>query len=238
MRYGVPVSLGKRFLATRAARSLIGTLVRAYRTIAYAGFLIRHDAAFLRLLRSREPAIFVCWHQDFVHTLGVLSRRHPGRRTHVLASASRDGGLAAAAAEAVGFARAVRGSSAAGGATALRSLVRLGRSGRALSFAVVADGPRPPARDLKPGAIHLARETGLPVWCLRTSWHPDPSLRRTWAQFHAPRPFHRGIALADGPFHVPKDADGDAVEALRRDLESRLSSLADRADAAARSAWG
>jgi lysophospholipid acyltransferase (LPLAT)-like uncharacterized protein len=231
------VHLGKGFLSSPLALALTGVFVRVYRAWMYAGFLLRHDRAMLALMKSRDPVVLVCWHQDFAPTLGTLARAHPRRRTHPLASASRDGALAAAAASGVGFAPAVRGSSAGGGARALLRLRRLARGG-APSFVVVGDGPRPPARSLKPGAVRLAGETGLPIWLVRTSWHPDNSLSWTWARFHLPRPFGRGVAVADGPIHVPRGLDREGTEAARRHVEARLEALARRGDALARRLFG
>jgi lysophospholipid acyltransferase (LPLAT)-like uncharacterized protein len=223
------VSRTKRFLESRVARVLTGVLLRLYRAFHFSGTLFRHDPRLLSLLRSRRPAILACWHQDFLYTVGYLSRWNVRRRSYVLASASRDGGLAAAAAEAVGFRRAVRGSSARGGARALLALHRLAARGDA-SVAVVCDGPRPPARELKPGVLHLARETGLPVYLVRTSYHPARVLERTWARFLLPSPFARAVALADGPIHVASDLGREGLERLRRALERRLDDLAARAD--------
>jgi lysophospholipid acyltransferase (LPLAT)-like uncharacterized protein len=223
------VSLTKRFLETRAARVLTGILLRLYRAFHFSGTLFHHDPRLIALLRTRQPAILACWHQDFLYTVGYLSRWNVRRRSYVLASASRDGGLAAAAAEAVGFRRAVRGSSARGGARALLELHRLAGAGDA-SVAVVCDGPRPPARELKPGVLHLARETGLPVYLVRTAYRPARVLERTWARFFLPSPLCRGVSLADGPIHVSPDLDRDGLEDLRRTLETRLNDLADRAD--------
>jgi lysophospholipid acyltransferase (LPLAT)-like uncharacterized protein len=231
------VSLTKRFLGSRTARTLVGLSMRVYRAVAFAGFRLRHDPRLVALLRSREPAVFACWHQDFLVTMGYVSRFCARRRSYVLASGSRDGGLAAGAAEGVGFRRAARGSSAGGGASALRALARWGKD-RPGSFAVVADGPRPPARVLKPGALHLAQRFGLPLWLVRTSWTPDSSMKRTWARFHAAPPGRRGVCLADGPISVAPDLTNDEFEAVRLDVERRLNALADRADATAARVWG
>lgn len=221
----------KRFLQSRAARVLTGWLVRGYRTTMFASFLFRHDPALRRLLKSKEPVLFAVWHQDFVHTLGYISLYNVRRPTHVLASASRDGGLAAAAAEGAGFRRAVRGSSARGGAGALLKLHRMAKEGRT-SFAVVCDGPRPPARVLKPGVLHLARDSGLPLWLVRTSYRPVKELSRSWARFHLPMLGARAVCLADGPIHVAPDLDRAGLERVRVEVEERLNRLADRADAA------
>lgn len=224
------MSLEKRFLRSHAAHVLTGTLIRGYRAFMYGGFLYEHDPKLVALLRSHEPVIFACWHQDFVHTLGYLSRFNVRRPTHVLASASRDGGIATAAALAAGFRGAVRGSSAKGGAAALLGLHRLAAEKRT-SFAVVCDGPRPPARVLKPGVLHLARTTGLPVWLVRTSYAPAKVLERSWARFVQPSPWARAVCLADGPISVPQDLERRGLMALRREVEGRLNALSDRADA-------
>lgn len=222
--------LHKDVLASRIAQALIRPLMVAWRTVQFGGSRMRHDPRLLALLRSRTPVLFGVWHQDFLHTCGYLSRWNGWRPTRVLASASRDGELMAAAAQAVGYRGAVRGSSARGGAQALRELERLAVAG-GQSLLVVCDGPRPPARVLKPGLLHLARESGLPLWLVRTSWAPALVLRRSWARFVLPSPFARGVVLADGPFHVPSDVDRAGLEALRRDLERRLNALAERGDA-------
>jgi len=222
--------LSKTLLASPLARALANVALRSYRAIAFGGYMLRHDRRLLRLLRTKQPVVFACWHQDFLQTMGYLSRWNPRRRTYVLASASRDGGLAAAAAEGVGFREAVRGSSAGKGASALLRLQRLATGPRPCSVAVVADGPRPPARDLKPGALHLARETGLPLWLVRTSWYPERVFARTWARFHAPRPWSYGVVVADGPIPVPRDLDREGLERLRLDIAARLDALAARGD--------
>ena len=213
--------------------ALVGVTSRAYRRICFGGFLLEADPRLVAVLRGTDPAVFACWHQDFVMTVGYLSRWNVRRRTLVLASASRDGGLAAASAEALGYRKAVRGSSATGGAAALLGLSRLARGDRAASVVVVADGPRPPARDLKPGAIHLARDTGYPLWLVRTSWFPEPALEQTWARFHLPKPWARGVVLADGPIAVSPGLDREGLEATRVAVERRLNDLASRADALA-----
>jgi lysophospholipid acyltransferase (LPLAT)-like uncharacterized protein len=226
-------SLGKRLLGGPFARAAVGALSRAYRAVFYGGSRLLVDPGLRRLVRSREPVVFVCWHQDFVWTVGWLSRFCRRRRSHVLASASRDGGLAAASAEALGFREAVRGSSAARGAVALRRLESIATGNRPTSVVVVGDGPRPPARELKPGALHLAREAGLPVWLVRTAFAPPRRLLRSWAQFDFPPPWRAGVVVADGPIEVPAGLDRDGLERLRAALQARLDRLAERADALA-----
>lgn len=227
------MSRRKTIWSHRATHVLVQLLLRLYRWFVFGTFLLRHDPRLMRLLRSREPAILAVWHQDFVYTLGYLSRWNPRRKTYPLASASRDGGLAAAAAEGMGYRRAIRGSSARGGPKALLALTRLLQRDPRASVVIVCDGPRPPARELKPGVLHLAQSSGRPIWLVRTSYSNTKVLRRSWAHFHIPIPFARGVSLADGPIRVAPDLDREDLEALRAELESRLNALADRADALA-----
>ena len=209
--------------------AIVGFL-RWYRSFVFGTFLFEHDERFRALMRSDEPAILAAWHQDFVHTFAYFSRWNH-RKTYPLASASRDGGLATEAAVGMGFRRAVRGSSARGGPKALLQLTRLLNEDPRASVAVVCDGPRPPARVLKPGILHLAQTSGRPIWLVRTSYKPVKVLDRTWADFHIPLPGARAVCMADGPIEVPSDLDREGLEALRLELEQRLNDLADRADA-------
>lgn len=221
----------KRLLDTHATRVLAGTVLRIYRGWSFGHLRWEHDPRLHALLRSREPAVFAVWHQDFVYTLGYLSRFNVRRKTYVLASASRDGGIAAAVAEGLGYRRAVRGSSARHGASALLRLHRLLREEDA-SVAVVVDGPRPPARVLKPGVLHLARDAGLPLWLLRTSYRPRRVFERTWARFTVPKVGARAVVRSDGPIHVPPDLDRAGLERMRLEVEDRLNRLADEGDRA------
>ena len=208
-------------------------LARGYRWFAPGTGLLRLDPRLKAVLRSDEPVIWAVWHQDFPHTLGYLSRWNARRKTWPLASASRDGTLAAVAAEALGYRSPIRGSSTRGGRKALLELTRLVKADRTASVAVVVDGPRPPARVLKPGVLHLAQASGRPVWLVRSAFSNTKVLDRTWARFHVPLFGSRGVILADGPIHVPPNLGREAFEALRLDVERRLNELADRADRAA-----
>jgi hypothetical protein len=64
------MSRGKRFLESPVARALVGLAVRAYRPLLFAGVRLLVDPRLTRLLRTREPAVFVCWHQDLLLSVG------------------------------------------------------------------------------------------------------------------------------------------------------------------------
>lgn len=224
--------LEKRVLGWPLTRAVARCTMRGYRAFVFGSYRFKHDERLRAFLRTDRPAIFATWHQDFAFSLGYLSQWNSGRVTYALASASRDGGVAAAVAEGVGFQRPIRGSSARGGLRALRAMSRLLRDKPYASLAIVCDGPRPPARVMQPGAIYLASLTGRPLWLVRTSYNPVHELRRSWARFHIPKVGARAVVCADGPIHVPRGLDRAGIEAWRLDLEGRLNALAERADAA------
>ena len=222
----------KRFFGRNVVRALVVLAMRWFRWFGFGTALLRHDPRLLALLRSDDPVIFGVWHQDFVHTFGYLSRWNARRKTYPLASASRDGTMAAVVAEGLGFRAPIRGSSARGGHRALLALTRLVKSDPQASVAVVVDGPRPPARVLKPGILHLAQVSGRPIWLVRSSYSHTKVLEKSWAKFHIAIPGSRGVLLADGPIQVPTGLGREGLERLRQECERRLNLLADRADCA------
>lgn len=227
------MGIEKRLLASPALLSAARLLLPGYRWLSFSTFLWDHDQHLVRFLRGNRPAIFATWHQDFPYTLGYLSRWNPRRRTYALASASRDGGIAATAAQAMGYQRPIRGSTARNARRALLAMTRQLQADRQASMAIVCDGPRPPAREMKPGILHLARATGHPIWLLRSSFSRRHVLERTWAKFHWPKYFSHAAVRAEGPIHVARDLDREALERLRIELQTRLNALAERTDAAA-----
>jgi lysophospholipid acyltransferase (LPLAT)-like uncharacterized protein len=214
-----------------ACARIVGRVIRGGIT---AGALHDVDRRLVAFLATRRPAIYLCWHQDFVSTLGYLSRFTRDRRMVALASPSRDGSFAAAAARGVGYREVARGSSRDSGAQGLLRLARLAGGDRSTSVVIVADGPRPPPRTLKPGGLLLARSSGLPIWLVRTSWYPERTLSRTWARFHVPRAWGVAVIRADGPIVVPETLDREGLNLLREELELRMNRLADAADERAR----
>lgn len=108
------------------------------------------------LYREPRSIILAFWHaQQLMIPFGY---RGPG--SHVLISQHCDGEIIARIIARFGH-EAVRGSSTRGGAGALRSLIKLGRSGK--DVVVTPDGPKGPRQVAKLGVIQLAKATGLPI---------------------------------------------------------------------------
>jgi hypothetical protein len=106
-------------------------------------------------------------------------------------------------------------------------LLESGRGG-----VIAADGPGGPMFRAKPGAVFMAKKTGvvlLPVGAAMA----DKIALDSWDRFEIPRPFTRGALMIGEPLEVPHDLDDEGVERLSRVLESVMNDLMARAEAKA-----
>ena len=166
-------------------------------------------------LRSGERIVIALWHEEISLAVPFFE----GYRIPVLVSESRDGERVAWIAAAFGH-RPVRGSSSRGGVRGLLELVRKIRGGVRLSAHFV-DGPRGPARVVKPGLLTLAQRSGSSIVlatlvaerCLRT---------RSWDRQQVPWPFSRVAVRIGAPIAVAPDLDDAGAEALRQRIEQQL----------------
>ena len=173
-----------------------------------------------------RPLIYCVWHGRILMVPWLntrLRRTHAARAVSVLASRSRDGGIAAGYASRFGL-DVVRGSSSQGGAAAMRALVTTVEAGR--DVALVPDGPRGPRRQLGPGVVALAALTGAPVVPLGFAARPARRLA-TWDEFLVPAPFARAALVFGAPLRVPRDADRDLAG---KDIERNLDEVTAAAD--------
>ena len=108
-----------------------------------------------------------------------------------------------------------------------REMARIGRSGS--SIVVSPDGPVGPYRRAKPGALIVARESGLPLRPWAVAARPAVRLRRRWDRHVVPLPFCRlrveeGPPLTVGPREPLRPLLGRLQEAL-----DEVTARADRA---------
>ena len=122
------------------------------------------------LYRKGHHLIIAFWHGRQL----MMPLTYRGTNAHILISRHRDGELIHRIVSRFGF-RSVRGSTTRGGASALRDLIRLGRSGADL--VITPDGPKGPRHVAQSGAVQLAQSTGLPIVPLTFSCSKKNSLR-------------------------------------------------------------
>jgi lysophospholipid acyltransferase (LPLAT)-like uncharacterized protein len=113
-----------------------------------------------------------------------------------------------------------------GAARLAREMARLGREGA--SLAVSPDGPMGPYRRAKPGALIVARASGLPLQAWAVSARPSIRLRNRWDRHVVPLPFCRLQVEEAEPIRV---AQREPLRPLLARLQAALDEVTARADA-------
>ena len=107
-----------------------------------------------------------------------------------------------------------------------RQLARLGRDGA--SPVVSPDGPLGPYRRAKPGALIVARESGLPIQPWAVVARPAVRLRRRWDRHLVPLPFCRLRVIEGRPLAIgARDRLRPKLADLQAELD-RIATIADR----------
>jgi len=125
----------------------------------------------------------------------------------------------------------VAGSSTRGGARAFLQLLQLLAAGR--HVCITPDGPKGPARQVKPGVVHLAQRSGCAVVPMGLALTRRRRLR-SWDRSVLPLPFGRVVLTLGAPLRVPA-ADPAASTTGACSLERSGEALGRALDAS--SAW-
>ncbi len=162
--------------------------------------------------------LYASWHRG----LFFLIYFYRNLKFVVMASASKDGELAAQATQRHGWVT-VRGSSSHRGTEALREMLPLFKKGH--RGGLVVDAPKGPPYISKIGIIVLAKRSGLPI--IPMIWSVDRCWRlKSWDRTIIPKPFSRIIVLyADDFIIVPADASKEACESFRQELDATLNRM-------------
>ena len=184
-----------------------------------------------------DPAADPVLHPGPPKMFSVLAREHPHATAHAGPLPLFDAAQPAsgrrppsAHCQSVGF-DCVRGSTARGGARALRELVTRGRTQH---LTMTPDGPRGPRRVCSPGPIFLASKLGMPIVLLGLAYQ-RPWRVSSWDKFAVPKPFSRARAIMSEQIVVPPKLGKEALEQWRQRIEQQLNQLTDEAQAWANS---
>jgi lysophospholipid acyltransferase (LPLAT)-like uncharacterized protein len=166
------------------------------------------------VLESPDGCIPVLWHGRMATAASALA----GTKATVLVSASGDGALADMLLQRLGYGT-LRGSTAKGGARAIREMRELLSAGTAV--AITPDGPRGPRHHVNRGAAFLARATGRPV--LPIGFGVSRALRLgSWDRFTIPLPFTRVTVSFGEPVAVPRTTDEASLDSATEEIQARL----------------
>ncbi len=172
--------------------------------------------------RIHPQVVYAFWHGRLL----PLAYLHRDENSRVLASEHSDGQLLARTIAFLGLG-SVKGSSTRGGTKAILALADSVREGH--NVALTVDGPRGPRFVVKPGVVEVAKITGaaiLPVSCGSRRHRRFGS----WDAFELPAPFTRIVVAYGAPIRVAPDADREAQEAVRVNLETTLRSITESCD--------
>lgn len=171
----------------------------------------------LQRLRESGKVILAFWHNRQIGLLRIADELQP---VQVLISRHGDGEIIARIVERFGIG-SVRGSSTRGGKAAVRQLVTASRESH---LAITPDGPVGPRYQAKQGVALVAALTGLPVvW---VTWSTDRAWQfESWDRFILPKPFARMLYRVEGFVEIPRNADAEAIEAGRLEIENRMNTL-------------
>lgn len=170
---------------------------------------------------SGRRFVYAFWHQRQVY----FTWSHRGVDAAVLVSRSKDGEMIA---ETMRLSRikAVRGSSTRGGVAAAKEMVDILRSG--WDVGITPDGPRGPARKVKPGVLRVAQLSGAPIVPIANAQSRRLEIGRAWDKFHVPLPFGRAAVVYGAPVEVGPEDDLDRKAAELETALDRATAEADR----------
>jgi lysophospholipid acyltransferase (LPLAT)-like uncharacterized protein len=217
----------KRITRSRAVQETLGFLVAGYLKFVQRTnrFVMEPADAYDRV---EMPVIAAMWHgQHFM----IHFAKRPQDRAASLVSRSGDGEFNAVALRHLGV-RAIRGSGARGrdirkkgGAQAMRAMLRALSDGEMV--VMTADVPKI-SRICGQGIVTLSQLSGRPIVpvAVVTSRRIDFD---SWDRASIGLPFGRGAMVLGDQIHIPREADEQTLESLRRTVERELDRVHERA---------
>lgn len=218
----------KSFLKSDGFRAFLGRVAANYMRLVWltGRWTVVREHIPRAFWTEKKPMIAVFWHGRMMMMSLGWPVPHP-MPFHMLISQHRDGVLIAGTIAHFGL-KTVVGSKTRGGTAALRDMIKILKDGGCVG--ITPDGPRGPRMRAADGVVRLAQMTGLPVVpaTFGARWR---KVLGSWDRFVIPWPFTRGYMVWGEPIQVPRDADAEAVEALRRRVEDGLNAITAEADA-------
>ncbi len=222
-------NLGRRLQQSEFFMNAVSKIAaRHIRTVYATSKVIREPADTDAYLEKLNPMIVAMWHGQFLLLPLVKPKSVP---VYNMVAKHTDG-------EMIGRALLhfdmglIRGAGAGekgkdrGGAGALRAALKALRANA--TVAMTTDIPPGPARVAGMGIVTLAKMSGRPIVPLAIATGRFLALP-TWSRFTINLPFTKLAMVAGEPIHVPRNADGEALEAFRLQVEAAMNATTERA---------
>ncbi len=178
----------------------------------------------LKMVESGQPFVLALFHgRQF-----LIVQQLEGWSLAIMTSLSYMGEIQSRILNGFGY-TTFKGSSSRGGARALVVMTRLVRQGLIGTFAV--DGPRGPYREVKPGAVFVAKKLGVPLVPVCTTAWPSMVFEKLWDRYLLPLPFSRALVHFGEPMLLDGDISETSIEQDSQRLRRTLEDLEVEADA-------
>jgi len=169
------------------------------------------------LMENGGRAILAFWHGNMI----IPMMRHIDEGDVVLVSEHGDGEIIARALKSLGY-DLIRGSTTHSGAKALVDMRKRFESPGII--AITPDGPKGPYRELKSGAVILAKQTGVPILPI-SAYTNRPKFLKSWDRFHLVKPFVKCVLMYGKPIKIERDLSSEKLEEKRRFVEQAIYEL-------------
>ena len=190
-----------------------------------ARLVIYNEKFYMERETKKLPIIYCSWHGRSMALLYFYYMLHKFENNTIIASLSKDGEIIVRL-----FAwlkiKAVRGSSSKGKISAIRNMINVVKSGRSMSIAF--DGSKGPYRVGQPGAILVAKSTGIPILPLCYSATKYWELG-TWDKMLLIKPFSTVHVMFGEPIYVPEDAEN--IEEYVTQVKNQIDGICEKLDA-------
>ena len=146
------------------------------------------------LIAKNKSFILVTWHGKVLAVFKYFANKN-----YVgLASKSKDGDLIVDVGVKMGY-KFVRGSSGKGGSKAYQDMIKLLQK-PSTQLIITPDGPTGPEHIPKPGAVRLARKSGVPI--IPAIGHVSKSwIFKNWHTFYVSKPFSKTKMVIGKPIY-------------------------------------
>ncbi|HSM37821.1 MAG TPA: hypothetical protein VK838_00685 [Candidatus Limnocylindrales bacterium] len=205
------------------AARLLGRLLAGY------VWLVARTARFSGPPITQDQVIFAVWHESNLACAVAAYRLRNDNRAIVFSTRGFRGIVMNTMLQALGSGVVTLpdegAQTRAEAASVSRVMARVGQSG--WSLVISCDGPWGPHRVAKPGALIVARESGIPIQPWAISVRPTLRLRKRWDRHIVPLPFGR-MRVEEGPQLTV--GPRDRVKPLIPALQAELNRVAERAD--------
>lgn len=213
-------------------RRALGRLVAWYLRLVWKTQRVTYEPADLYdWIDDELPIILTFWHGQ--HFLMPFVPK-PHHKAKVMISRSFDADVNAIAAEALGIGT-IRGSGThrnnfheKGGVAATRQMIESLEQG--INVAMTADVPKV-SRRAGLGVVTIAKHSGRPIYPMAIATSNRMIMKRSWDKSSLHFPFGRAAMVSEPPIFVPADADTEALEQARREVEEKLNRATARAEA-------